>query len=323
MFAGCSSQAEVRIDRLPDGEQTIEVDGQKMTATVLIDGRLELRCGVQDRVYTLRTHLDALRHEYAEREKDIKGLTADIVEKTKEISNVEGTDAIVEEFRTLSQLIGNHRARLEAMRAENITWRQGYKRKHVVMPVGKLCKVKWLKYKVVWCVEEVELEDVVVEDAVCTKSDIFDVSTYQDERVYAVGGRTTDNTTLSSMEIYNPNTKEWTLGASMKDARWIHGLAVLDGRIYATGGGDAQNNVLSSVECYDPFSSSWSYVAPMLTTRDNHKTAVLNNKIYVVGGCDDRVSLKSVECYDAPTNTWTEVAPMKRARQAPGIAVYG
>ena len=82
MFEACGSQATVRVERLLSGEQAIEVDGDKMTAKVLLDGRLELTCGISERVNTLRANLDALRHEYAERQKDIAGLEKDVLQKT-------------------------------------------------------------------------------------------------------------------------------------------------------------------------------------------------------------------------------------------------
>ena len=111
-----------------------------MPTVVLSDGRLELHCGVPNRLNILCDDLDTLRHEHLEREKDVKALTDNVMEKTKDISSFGDAYHVLEEGRECYQLIGNHSTRLEEIRAANVTWREVYQRKHVVVPVGKLRK---------------------------------------------------------------------------------------------------------------------------------------------------------------------------------------
>jgi len=88
-------------------------------------------------------------------------------------------------------------------------------------------------------------------------------------KLYAVGGMDNTNTTLSSVECFDPSMGQWSAVAAMSTARAGHDVAVVDNKLCAVGGVDGTNTVTSSVECFDPSTGQWSAVAAMSTARAN------------------------------------------------------
>lgn len=57
------------------------------------------------------------------------------------------------------------------------------------------------------------------------------------KRIYVIGGMVGFGYPLDSNRVYNPETDNWTVGASMITARYGLGIAVIDDLLYAVGGG--------------------------------------------------------------------------------------
>ena len=133
-----------------------------------------------------------------------------------------------------------------------------------------------------------------------------------DDKVYAVGGRTTESLT-NTVERYNPADNAWEAVAPMSTARSSLAAAVLGGKLYAVGG-SGYGGYSSVAERYNPADNTWEAVAAMRTGRKGHAAAVLDDKLYVVGGRSGSSYLKTVERYDPVDNTWEAVAPMSKAR---------
>jgi hypothetical protein len=129
-----------------------------------------------------------------------------------------------------------------------------------------------------------------------------------DGRVLASGGH--DGTrTLSSCELFDPATSQWTAAGSLKVARRNHAAVTLaDGRVLVAGGSPQQLvGMLASVELFDPATGEWTLAAPMSVPRID-PTAVLlaDGRVLVAGGSDlDRRQLRSAELFDPVSGTWT------------------
>ncbi|EDO34935.1 predicted protein [Nematostella vectensis] len=120
---------------------------------------------------------------------------------------------------------------------------------------------------------------------------------------------------LSSVERYDPRTNTWTMVAPMNVRRSLLNVAVLDGRLYAVGGCDENNFRLNSVEHYNPFTDTWHYSAPMATCRSSPCVLATGRALYVVGGVNYvGMSLNTGECFDPLANTWSPIAPMIEKR---------
>ncbi|XP_037923968.1 kelch-like protein 18 isoform X1 [Hermetia illucens] len=141
-------------------------------------------------------------------------------------------------------------------------------------------------------------------------------------QIYAVGGLTKNGDSVSTVEIYDPKTKEWKMGEAMSMLRSRVGVAVTQGKLYAFGGFNGSER-LSTVEVYDPKLKKWSQGRPMLCKRSAVGVAALDDFVYVCGGYDGVTSLSTVECYCPKTDTWKTVAPMMKYRSAGGVAPLG
>eukprot|EP00808_Paulinella_micropora_P015037 g65041.t1 len=138
-------------------------------------------------------------------------------------------------------------------------------------------------------------------------------------KVYAVGGCTgNDGVRVKTTECFNPNVTaqgNWTVVASMNNARENAGVVALNGKVYAFGGIDENQNTLSTAEVYDPINDTWTFIANMKVARDAPAAAVLNGTIYAIGGQDAQGHvLNSTECYDLITQNWTLVGDLNVAR---------
>jgi N-acetylneuraminic acid mutarotase len=101
---------------------------------------------------------------------------------------------------------------------------------------------------------------------------------------------------LSSSEVFDPITSQWTSIESMSEPRANHSAILLDdGRLLVVGGGD--------LEAYDPDSNTWSSIGKLNQEHGESYTATLLNdgSILIVGGKketqDSFGGLKSAEIY--------------------------
>lgn len=138
-------------------------------------------------------------------------------------------------------------------------------------------------------------------------------------QIYAVGGLTKTGESVSTVEIYDPTSKQWRMGEAMSMLRSRVGVAVLHGKLYAFGGFNGTER-LATVEVYDPKTQKWTQGKTMKCKRSAVGVASLDDCVYVCGGYDGITSLSTVERYCPKNDTWTTVAPMMKYRSAGGVA---
>jgi len=147
------------------------------------------------------------------------------------------------------------------------------------------------------------------------------------EFVYAVGGQYREGaaqSSLASVERYDPKTNTWTNVSQMLCRRSLLNVAALEGMLYAVGGCDENNLRLHTMERYNPTTDTWSFVPPMSTCRSS--PCVIGEKhLYVIGGVSYvGIALNTGEKFDPHTNTWTKLPPMSTKRaSACGAVVNG
>jgi len=80
-------------------------------------------------------------------------------------------------------------------------------------------------------------------------------------KVYICGGF--DGTSsLNSVEIYDPETDEWTMISSMEKHRSASGVVVVDGQIYAIGGHDGLSIFDSVCLCLSISCKAYTWLLP-------------------------------------------------------------
>ena len=142
----------------------------------------------------------------------------------------------------------------------------------------------------------------------------------QDGRVLAAGGWSRDFRTdpaVTSAELYDPSTDEWTPTGDMNSPRGLPmGTVLPDGRVLVAGGMLYRDSgAIESAEIYDPRTGRWTETASMGTKRGLASlTQLPDGKVLAAGGVDGKEPVASAELYDPGSGTWSRVAPMGRAR---------
>jgi len=124
-------------------------------------------------------------------------------------------------------------------------------------------------------------------------------------KVLVAGGRDNANTVLTSSEIFDPATGNWTPTGALNTARRNASATLLpNGKVLATGGYNGA--YLASSEIYDPAAATWTTTISLNTARYAHPATLLaNGKVLITGGeTTGGAVLSSVELYDYATGTF-------------------
>ena len=107
--------------------------------------------------------------------------------------------------------------------------------------------------------------------------------------VYAIGGaanQDANETALSTVEVYDPNTNQWSTVASLPTPRALimSGVDTFANRIIAAGGETAYNVPTSQVTAYDPNTNSWTQLTPLPVPRTSGILKDLGNVLIFTTG---------------------------------------
>lgn len=140
--------------------------------------------------------------------------------------------------------------------------------------------------------------------------------------IYTAGGYLQQS--LSNMECYNAEDKQWYSLANIPTPRSGLGGAFIEGKFYAVGGRNNSpdgNQDSNAVDCYDPIKNVWRSCCPMNVARNRVGVGVLDGLLYAVGGSEGVTHHKSVERYDPCEEKWCFVSNMLTPRIGVGVAV--
>ncbi len=138
-------------------------------------------------------------------------------------------------------------------------------------------------------------------------------------QLFAIGGDREAGVT-DLVEIYSPETGEWSAGASKPTPVSNVGAAVVGGRIYVPGGCVGLTGVTDRLEVYDPAADSWSQAASMPFPVCAYALAAIDDRVYLFGGWDGQRFIDRVLVYNPEGDLWTERGRMPAAR---GFAAAG
>ena len=126
-----------------------------------------------------------------------------------------------------------------------------------------------------------------------------------DGRVAVIGGLGAEGESLSSAEIYDPATGQWSAAESMDRPRSLHTATLMsDGRVLVVGGTADGITPLASVEQFDPETNVWTSGGSIQEARWGHSTALLaGGEVLVVGGYGF-ATLRSSEIYKPAGGGW-------------------
>jgi len=105
-----------------------------------------------------------------------------------------------------------------------------------------------------------------------------------ENRIYILGGLSSEGSS-SRVDIFEPETGNWSRGPDLPEARVGLSAAFYQGHIHIFGGrGDDQRTTLSTHFSLLPGDDSWDSEASLLSPRTAAGAATLESGIYVVGG---------------------------------------
>ncbi|XP_061974748.1 F-box/kelch-repeat protein At1g67480-like [Populus nigra] len=121
-------------------------------------------------------------------------------------------------------------------------------------------------------------------------------------KVYAAGGYGTDRDSLSSVEMYDPETGRWTLIESLRRPRWGCFACGFEGKLYVMGGRSTftiGNSRL--VEVYNPEKHTWCEMKNGRVMVTAH--AVLGKKLF----CMEWKNQRKLSIFNPEDNSWETV----------------
>ncbi len=120
---------------------------------------------------------------------------------------------------------------------------------------------------------------------------------------------------LSSAELYNPATGNWSATGAMSQIRATGQAQLLGNGKVLVEGGDVPSGAMASAELYNPRTGRWATTGSMRTPRWGFVSAVLpNGKVLVAGGHSNSAYLSSAELYNPTAGTWSATGSMHSAR---------
>ena len=119
------------------------------------------------------------------------------------------------------------------------------------------------------------------------------------------------------VELYDPATNAWTIGAT-SPYYMANGTTTLldDGSVLVAGGSSSNTNRNVAMK-YTPATNRWTTRVGSFTDARRYQTATLlqNGKVLIAGGQgQDGRALRTASLYDPGTNSWSETVPMTTAR---------
>src|SRR5690606_30385851 len=106
-------------------------------------------------------------------------------------------------------------------------------------------------------------------------------------KIYITGSEHAHGTSYvqqREVQIYDPETDAWSLGAPLPVASSHNRSLVHDGRIWVFGGQRETQIVLNDVRSYDPLTDTWKVHDPMPETRKAGYVFIEDDNIYYIAG---------------------------------------
>lgn len=141
-------------------------------------------------------------------------------------------------------------------------------------------------------------------------------------KVYVAGGIAWPDVALSSVEVFNPDTMQWSAGSPMHLARSRFALVTIGRTIFAVSGLARPGSDLNTptIEAYDPSTNEWRIAGKLNHPRHGFACVVVTGRIFVFGG-NDESSARSAEVWNPLTGKSTDLPDMPNGRGFGGAAV--
>lgn len=150
------------------------------------------------------------------------------------------------------------------------------------------------------------------------------VALLNDGRVLVVGGETIGGETpgtLSSAELFDPETNTWSLLPNQPTqchGKYAAAVTLDDGRVLVVGGVCAINGfqATAGAEVFDPNTGQWTTTEPMTDQRSLMAVVPLMDGTVLVTGGGSTEAFNSAEVFNPPSGTWMQIGALSVPRLA-------
>lgn len=94
---------------------------------------------------------------------------------------------------------------------------------------------------------------------------------------------------MSSAEVYDTLTNQWSFIPHMISARSGVSLVAFKNALYALGGFNGFNRLTTGEKYLPGESSGWVSITEMFCPRSNFATVILDDQIFVIGGFNGKI----------------------------------
>jgi len=155
-----------------------------------------------------------------------------------------------------------------------------------------------------------------------------------DGKLYLFGGL--GGGSGGEVQIYDPATNHWSVGAPMPFDAGSSSSAVIGGQVYVAGGIVGSSTTTQAAR-YNPATDTWQAIAPMPQGRNHAAAESDGTRMFVFGGRGPGSGdgnfpangFDTVQIYDPATNSWessldpgSDLEPLPQARGGMGTAVF-
>ena len=155
-----------------------------------------------------------------------------------------------------------------------------------------------------------------------------------DGKLYLFGG--IGGGSEGKVQIFDPNTQTWTMGANIPFATGSASTALINGKVYLAGG-IVGSSTVASAAVYNPMTNTWTSIASMPQARNHTASSTDGTSFFVFGGRGPgsgdgnfvAEGFNDTQIYNPSTNTWvsssspgSSIAPLPQKRGGMGKAAF-
>lgn len=139
---------------------------------------------------------------------------------------------------------------------------------------------------------------------------------------FVIGGLAGLGKTVGTVDIFDPQLREWFDGPPLPEARHHPAAVGLGGAVYVSGGSKRATDWTPEPNLWRllPTGDEWERLPDMPEGRMGHQMVAYEQKLYVIGGRGDT---SNVLIYDTFAETWSTGAEMPVPRDHLGAALVG
>lgn len=147
-----------------------------------------------------------------------------------------------------------------------------------------------------------------------------------DGKLYLIGGTASHGQDERSIEVYDPETRSWSMiENALGSEREASQTVLFDGKIALIGGRDRDEHNIASCDLYDPATNRWGVCSSLHTARSDFGLASVEDRLFAIGGGNllSGITSQTTEISGRDGVGWMDGRWMPFPREGMSVAVLG